>query len=106
MGADINILIIGTADTKADELQFLKRSVAGMGARGVIMDVGVLGRPSFVPEYPSSRVADAAGTTLAAIAASGDENHAMQKMAEGAVKLALSLYRAGEVHGILALGGT
>ena len=30
----------------------------------------------------------------------------MKKMAEGAVNLTLSLYRAGEVHGMLALGGT
>ena len=106
MGADVKILIIGTADTKADELQFLKRCVEGAGARAAVMDVGVLGQPSFVPEYPRTRVADAAGATLAAIAALGDENQAMQKMAEGAVKLALSLYRAAEVHGILALGGT
>jgi uncharacterized protein (UPF0261 family) len=106
MSAEVRILIIGTADTKADELQFLQRCVEGAGARAAVMDVGVLGRPSFAPAYPRARVADAAGATLSAIAALGDENQAMQKMAEGAVKLTLSLYRAGEVQGILALGGT
>lgn len=106
MGADVKILIIGTADTKADELQFMKRCVERLGAAAAIMDVGVLGQPSFEPQYPSGRVAEAAGTTTSALAALEDECSAMKKMAEGAVALSLSLYRAGEVHGILALGGT
>lgn len=106
MGTDLKILIIGTADTKADELQFMRACVERAGGRAAVMDVGVLGKPGCVPEYPSQRVAQAAGTTLDAVAALGDENAAMHKMAEGAVQLTLSLYRAGEVHGILALGGT
>lgn len=106
MDAEVRVLIIGTADTKADELQFLKRCVERAGARAAVMDVGVLGRPSFVPEYPAAQVAAAAGTTLEAIAALGDENEAMQKMAAGAAQLTQSLYQAREVQGILALGGT
>jgi uncharacterized protein (UPF0261 family) len=100
------ILIIGTADTKADELLFMKQRIEAEGGQAAIMDVGVLGRPPFSPEYTNTRVAAAAGTTLAAIAALGDENEAMKRMAEGAVALTLELYRAGEVHGLLALGGT
>src|ERR1700752_4776670 len=106
MGADVRILIVGTADTKADELLFVKRCVERQGASAAVMDVGVLGKPSFEPDYPNARVAEAAGTTLSTIAALGEENEAMKKMAEGAVNLTLSLYRAGEVHGMLALGGT
>ena len=100
------ILIVGTADTKADELQFLQRCIEAAGARAAIMDVGVLGQPPFTPEYPNTAVAAAAHTSLAALAALGDENAAMAKMAEGAVNLALERYRRGEVQGLLALGGT
>lgn len=106
MKPGLNILIIGTADTKADELLFMKRCIEAEGARAQIMDVGVLGTPSFAPEYSNRDVAAAAGTTIEAIAALGDENAAMTKIAEGAVKLALDLYAAGQVHGVLALGGT
>ena len=106
MKQGLRILIVGTADTKADELQFMKRCIEAQGASAAIMDVGVLGVPSFQPEYTNGSVAVAAGTTLAAIAALGDENAAMTQMAQGAVKLALDLYRAGQVHGVLALGGT
>jgi uncharacterized protein (UPF0261 family) len=106
MKTGLNILIIGTADTKADELLFMQRCIEAEGARAQIMDVGVLGTPSFAPAYSNRAVAAAAGTTIEAIAALGDENAAMTKIAEGAVKLALDLYAAGQVHGVLALGGT
>jgi uncharacterized protein (UPF0261 family) len=100
------ILIVGTADTKADELLFMKQCIEEGGGSAAIMDVGVLGRPRFAPEFPNTEVAFAAGTTIEAIAALGDENAAMTKMAEGAVALALRLYGQGRVHGLLALGGT
>jgi uncharacterized protein (UPF0261 family) len=106
MRKGLKILIVGTADTKAEELLFLKRCIETAGAEASIMDVGILGTPSFVPEYPNSRVAAAANTTLEAIAALGDENEAMKAMAFGAVNLTLSLYEARKIHGLLALGGT
>jgi uncharacterized protein (UPF0261 family) len=106
MTAGLKILIVGTADTKADELLFMKQCIEREGAAAAIMDVGVLGKPAFAPEYSNAEVAAAAGTTLPDIVALGDENDAMTKMAEGAVKLTLDLYAKGEVHGLLALGGT
>ena len=78
------ILIIGTADTKADELLYLKSCVARAGAVGKIMDVGVLGVPQFEPDYSKFEVAEADGTTNEAIIALGDENKAMTRQAAGA----------------------
>ena len=106
MSGAVRILIIGTADTKADELLFMQRCVREQGGEARIMDVGVLGQPPFAPEYRNRDVAAAAGTTLEAIIALGDENAAMTQMAAGAVALALQLHAAGEVHGVLALGGS
>jgi len=106
MTAPTRILIVGTADTKADELLFMQRCVQQQGGEARIMDVGVLGTPPFTPAYRNVDVAAAAGTTIEAIAALGDENAAMTQMAEGAVALALRLHAAGEVQGLLALGGT
>lgn len=100
------ILIVGTADTKADELLFMRRCIEAQGAQAAIMDVGVLGSPTFEPEISRHEVAHAAGMCIADIAAIGDENQAMTKMAEGAVIVTLERYARGELHGILALGGT
>jgi uncharacterized protein (UPF0261 family) len=100
------ILIVGTADTKADELLYLKKCVERAGGEGRIMDVGVLGIPAFDPEYSKFDVAIAAGTTNEEIIALGDENRAMTKQAEGASNLALTLQSKGEIDGMLAIGGT
>ena len=81
------VLIIGTADTKADELIFLKSCVQEAGADAAIMDVGILGTPSFEPDYSKHDVAAAANTSNEAIIELGDENLAMTKQAEGAASL-------------------
>lgn len=106
MKSDLQILIVGTADTKADEIQFMKRCIEDQGARVTIMDVGVLGTPNYAVEISNREVAQASGMPIEQIRTIGDENLAMTKMAEGAVKLTLERYRSGQVHGILALGGT
>lgn len=106
MNAAKSILIIGTADTKADELLFMKQRIDAAGGHGLIMDVGVLGTPTFAPAWSNHDVARAAGTDIPGVIALGDENVAMTKMAEGAVALTLDLYRKGEVDGVIALGGT
>ena len=100
------VLLIGTADTKTDELLFMKRCIEDAGGRALVMDVGVLGTPTFVPDISNAEVAAATGSTLVAVAAAGDENIAMTLMAAGAVSIAQRLHAAGRVQGMLALGGT
>jgi uncharacterized protein (UPF0261 family) len=100
------ILVVGTADTKADELRYLSERVAAAGGVASTMDVGVLGTPPFPPDVRNAEVAAAAGTTLEAIAALGDENAAMARMAEGAVAIVRREHAAGRLDGVLALGGT
>jgi uncharacterized protein (UPF0261 family) len=106
MRQGLKILVVGTADTKADELLFIKACIEKAGGTGEIMDVGVLGEPAFKCEVTNREVAAAAQSTLADVAALGDENKAMKVMAAGAVNLALSRYQRGDVDGLLALGGT
>lgn len=100
------VLTIGTVDTKADEMRFLAECIAELGARAVVMDVGVLGTPPFATDFSNRDVAVAANTTIDDIIALGDENLAMNKMAEGASALALKLHEQGEIDGMIALGGS
>ncbi len=100
------VLLVGTADTKADELLFLRAALEEGGGSAVVMDVGVLGGAPFPPDIPNSAVAAAAGLSLAAIAASGDENTAMAHMARGAAALAAAWQAQGRIDGLLVLGGT
>lgn len=100
------ILVIGTGDTKADELTFMRSCIEAAGGRVRMMDVSVLGDPPYRPDDDRHAVAAAAGTTIEAVAACGDENAAMTLMAAGAASLARSLSDAGAVDGMIALGGT
>jgi len=100
------ILLIGTADTKADELLFLRGRIEAGGGSVLVMDVSILGNAPFAPEIPNTEVATTAGTTLAQLADLGDENAAMSLMAKGAACLTGALFAEGRIDGLLALGGT
>ncbi|MEP7280338.1 MAG: Tm-1-like ATP-binding domain-containing protein [Rubrivivax sp.] len=100
------ILLIGTVDTKSDEIAFLSRCIGQAGGHALVMDVGVLGRGGCRADITNTEVAAAAGMTLEQAAASGDENSAMRTMACGAALLAAKLQGQGRIAGVLALGGT
>ena len=106
MAGKPKILIIGTGDTKADELLYLKSCVIKAGGEAFIMDVGILGDPPFSPEFSKHDVAGAIDTSNADIIALGDEHKAMMRQAEGASVLAASLQESGRIDGMLAIGGS
>ncbi|MBK6650302.1 MAG: Tm-1-like ATP-binding domain-containing protein [Betaproteobacteria bacterium] len=100
------ILLIGTADTKSDELLYLRERMQFAGATVLVMDVGVLEPGTFTPDISNNDVAVAAGSTIEAVKNAGDENKAMTLMALGACTLAAKLQCDGLINGMLALGGT
>jgi uncharacterized protein (UPF0261 family) len=99
-------LVIGTYDTKDDELTFLADVIHAEGGQVITMDVSVLGAPSRSTDYSKHDVAQEAGSSIAAAIASGNENHAMQIMARGAALLAARLLTEGRFDGVIILGGT
>ena len=100
------ILVIGTFDTKDDELGFLSGVIREQGGDVLTMDVSVLGDPSRPTDYSKHDVASEGGSSIQAAIDSGDENHAMQIMAKGASLLAARLHAESRFHGMIVLGGT
>jgi len=100
------ILVIGTYDTKSDELAYLTSRIEAQGGRVLTMDVSVLGDPPEPTDVSKHKVAEAAGSSIQKAIDSGDENTAMQIMAAGAAELTKSLHRDGKIDGLIALGGT
>lgn len=104
--SDKTILVVGTYDTKDDELNYLADVIRRQGGAVKTMDVSVLGDPSTPCDYSKHDVAEAGGSSIQAAIDSGDENIAMQIMAQGSAALALNLYREGAFDGLIVLGGT
>ena len=100
------ILIVGTHDTKQEELTFLAGTIRQQGGRVLSMHLSVLGDPEVPVDYSKHAVAEAAGSTIRQAIEAGDENIAMQMMARGAAALASSLAMQGAVDGVLVLGGS
>ena len=100
------ILIVGTYDTKDDELTYLAEVIRKQGGEALTMDVSVLGNPKAPTDWSKHDVVAEAGSTISAIIAAEDENVAMQAMARGASALAARLHREGRFDGVLVLGGS
>ncbi len=100
------ILVIGTYDTKDEELTYICDCIAAQGGAVVSMDVSVLGDPSKPTDVSKHQVAEAGGSSIQAAIDSGDENTAMQIMARGASILTARLHAEGKIDAMLALGGT
>lgn len=100
------ILIIGTYDTKFDELNYLAQIVRQQGGTVLTMDVSVLGDPGEPLDYSKHDAAEEGGSSIKAAIASGDENQAMQIMARGAALLTARLHAEGRFDGMIVLGGT
>jgi uncharacterized protein (UPF0261 family) len=100
------ILIVGTYDTKAEELGYIAGVIGAQGGTALTMDVSVLGDPARATDWSKHDVAAAAGATIDSVIAAGDENRAMQIMAAGAARLARGLFDDGRFDGVLVLGGS
>jgi len=100
------VLIIGTYDTKSDELRYLQSRIESQGGIPVTMDVSVLGDPPQPVDVDKHAVAKAAESSIQAAIDSGDENTAMQIMARGASSLTNALYLEKKIDAMIALGGT
>lgn len=103
---DKTILVVGTYDTKNDELAYIADRIGGQGGGVVSMDVSVLGDPAHPTDISKHQVAEAGGSSIQAAIDTGDENQAMQIMADGAVALTKQLHGAGRIDGVVVLGGT
>ncbi len=106
MSVSKTILVIGTYDTKDEELAYVAGRIRAQGGDVLSMDVSVLGDPSAPCDISKHDVAEAGGSSIEAAIASEDENTAMQIMARGAALLCTQLHSAGRIDGMIALGGT
>ncbi len=100
------VVIVGTLDTKAEEIDFARDVVEAQGVDVHVVDTGVMGDPGFEPDTPASDVAAAGGESLDHLRESGDRGTAMEVMGEGAAAVCQRLHDEGDLNGVLGLGGS
>ncbi len=103
---DVTIAILGTLDTKEQELSFVKERIESLGAGALLIDCGVMSDPAITPDIDSREIARRGGSTLAALREAEDRGEAVRVMAEGAREALLELTESGRVHGAVAAGGS
>ncbi len=100
------IAILATLDTKGQETAFLKERVEALGARALLIDIGVVGEPGTAADLSREEVARSGGMALPELLQDVTRQKASPVMIAGATKLLQGLLAEGKVHAVLGLGGT
>src|SRR5436190_24134020 len=77
------IALIGTLDTKGEEVLFLRQTLSALGCDVLVIDVGVQGEPTFAPEVTREKIAGKAGVRINDLVARGDRGVAIETMGLG-----------------------
>lgn len=99
------IVILGTLDTKGEQLLYLKEKVEARGHRPILIDLGTGIEPSWKADITSAEIAGVSGKKIEELRNSQDRAAAAQAMTIGAERKVLELFSRGELDGIVALGG-
>jgi uncharacterized protein (UPF0261 family) len=99
------ILVVAALDTKGTEVAFCKEQIEALGAKALVIDGGILGRPTIKPDITREEVAAAAGTTIEQVRKIPAEGDAIGVQAQGAGIIALRLYEEGKIDGVFGIGG-
>jgi uncharacterized protein (UPF0261 family) len=100
------IVIIGTADTKGDQLRFLKERIESRGHGAILMDISMGGDTASQADITPQEIAGLAGKDIQEIRTSKDRLTITSAMSSGAQQKALDLLSQGQLHGIVSLGGS
>jgi uncharacterized protein (UPF0261 family) len=100
------IALLATLDTKGAEIAFMRDCIIARGHRALVVDSGLMGEPATAADISNAQVAEAGGSSLETLQRHADREESAPVMAAGATKLVRELAGRGEIHALVALGGT
>jgi uncharacterized protein (UPF0261 family) len=101
-----SVIVMGTLDTKGEEILFLKRQLEQKQCRVIVVDVSMGGQPFFKADVGPDEIARLGGSTIEEIRASQDRDWLTRVMERGAAEKVKQLYAEGNVGGIMVIGGS
>lgn len=109
-GSTKTIVIVGTLDTKGLEIGYIRDRIAERGHGAIVIDAGVLGKPTIEADIPREEVAEAGGKDLEELKReaqqTSDRMQIIQIMIDGAAKMVKNLHDQGKLDGIISVGGS
>ncbi len=100
------IALIGTLDSKGLEFGFLKQQIEERGHQTLVIDVGILGDPAFLPDVSRQEVARAAGEDAELLKQSEDRGKAVAAMSRGVKRVVPQLHAEGCFQAVMGMGGS
>ena len=104
------IVVVGTLDTRGDEVQYLKTEFEKKDHQALVIDVGVMGQPMCAADYAKEQVAEKGGKTLAQLVAAAnkgaDRKDATDVMINGAKAILADLNAEERLGAVICLGGS
>lgn len=98
--------LIGSLDTKGAEYVFVKNQLAALGCKTIVLDYGILGDPSFEPDFSHHDLAAKAGSSIQALRGLHERSIAMEIIASGCRLIVKQLHEERRIHGVMVLGGS
>ncbi len=102
----MHVYLLATLDTKGHEAGFLRDLLIGLGVSVQVVDAGCLGEPLIEADVPREDLFAAAGYSSEVLKTQADRGAAVKAAAEGAAALIRDRDAAGQVAGVLGLGGS
>lgn len=104
------VLLVGTCDTKGEEIAFMKDVIESENVACMVMDIGLMKDPAIRPDITRRDIAVASGHALedlVAQALAGRYEAAVEELASGAGKfMTEELLPNGTIDGVIAIGGS
>lgn len=99
------IVVMGTLDTRGEEIAMLRSLVQERGQEVIVMDLSTKGEPAINPDIPAHQVAMAAGADIQAIQNSKNTAIASTAMIQGATVILKRMLKEKAFAGIISIGG-
>jgi uncharacterized protein (UPF0261 family) len=100
-----SIVVLGTLDTKGEQILFLRERIVRRGHRAVVVDLSMGGEPLFEADITPKEIAQVSGKDIEEITVSRDRAMVTRVMEAGASKRIGELYSDQKVDGMIAVGG-
>ncbi len=101
-----SIAVLATLDTKAGEAAYLRRRIEDRGRLATVFDVGLGQAPAGLADVTAEEIARAGGgATVEQLRSLGRRDAAMRTMGEGAARLLTQRHEAGQLAGVIGVGG-